>query len=185
MFSRFRSTSGIVFTSSPPLSADDLSLGFLDKLACLSKGTDREAEDLVRMHGDDFVCGILSIMESRKSLLDKKSPLSGLEGFVPILLVDPFMKKVRNYETAEKLIRACLRTSGFKLGRIALSEKGFLVDVPKEAARDVIDSKHLKKKSLKALHVTQLPALVQSERLFTLKQTAKDRKSVSRRRKSS
>lgn len=182
-FSKFRAISGIIFKSTPPVSPDELSLTFAESIMQISQSSSKESEDLVRMHGDDFVAGLLAIMESHKALLVKKSPLSGLAGFVPVLLVDPFMKKVRNSETADKLIRGCLRNDGLgqkdsKLGRIALSAKGYVVDVPKDSVSDVIDSKNLAKRNLKAVVVTQIPLLVESDRLFSIKRAAKDRKTV-------
>lgn len=181
-FSKFRASCGIFFKAAPPVSADDLSLSFAQSLLGMSGSSTKESEDLVRMHGDEFLAGLVSIMESRKTLLEKRSPLSGLPGYVAVLLLDPFLKKVRSYEMAEKMLKSCwsyghkVDRKECKFGRIALSTKGYVVDVPSDFVQDIIDSKHLIKRNLKALVVPTLPPLVQSDRLFSIKQSAKDKR---------
>lgn len=185
-FSKFRASCGFIFKAAPTFAVDDLSLSFAQSLLGMSESSTKESEDLVRMHGDDFVAGLVSIMESRKSLLEKRSPLSGLSGYVAVLLLDPFMKKVRNNEMAEKMLKSCCsygkKVDGkeYKLGRIALSTKGYVVDVPIPFVQDILDSKHLIKRNLKALVVSKIPPLVQSDRLFSIKQSALDRRILSK-----
>ena len=193
LFNKWRGSSGFSFKPNPVMSSDDLSVSFADTLVGhLRNGTGvdlppgelvQSASVLAKMHGDTMVAGLLSMVEARKSVLTKTSPLSGQVGYSPVLLFDPFMKKVRNYDAAAKLVMGCIGTvesKSAKLGRIALSSKGFIVDVPKDVVQAVVGSRKLKQRNVKAIYLSVLPPLVQNDRLFALKQSVKDRKSVVR-----
>lgn len=190
-FAKLRSKTGLLFT---PLKNDadernKLLVSFAQALLKQAEGgivpewLMKEGSDISKLHGPEAVASLVSLAESRNGILEKRSPLSGMTGYIPILLFDPFVKKVRNYEQAEKLVKGCFsRSDGgkIKLGRIALSSKGFLVDVPSGAVSDVVDNRRLKLRNIKAICVSELPPLVQSDRLFILKQRWRDKKRASR-----
>ena len=194
VFSKLRAKSGLLFT---PIKSDadernKLLIAFAQALLKQPVGDTipswiaKEGSDIRKLHGPEGMASLVSMAEARKSVLDKRSPLSGMTGYIPVLLFDPFLKKVRNYEQAEKLIKGCFRTidrtenGNVELGRIALSAKGFVVDVPSGQVSDVVDNKRLKQRNIKAICVSELPPLVQSDRLFMLKQSWRDKKRACR-----
>ena len=188
-FSKLRSKTGLSFTpvKSEEVNHAKLSTSFVQSLLQTSSTLSipcwllTEGSDLSKLHDVNTIACLVQFAESRSHLFEKRSALSGTVGFVPILLVDPFMKKVRNSEMAEKLVRGCiLDKSLIQLGRIALSAKGYIVDVPSDCVGDVVDSRRLRLKNIRAVSVTQIPPLIQSERLFSLKQSRRDKRQATR-----
>ena len=183
------------------VSADEMAISFMNRLRkgimdkdpTLEQPSDQfvnECATLLKLHGGQFLAGLGILAEARKHAFSRKSPLSGLPGFSPILLFDPFMKKIKTVEMAHRLVRDCLVNQGDTrqgkksveagtVGRIALSKKGFVVDLRSEEVNGVIDHKKLRAKNIKAILLTVLPPLVANERLFTLKQTKRDRRRAS------
>ena len=191
-FVKWKSTSGFAFQQLKLISADDMDVSFAKSLLESVKdgavepayGTFKNEVALnLQLHGNALLVGLTSLAESRRSLFENRSPLSGAAGYMPILLFDPFMKKFKDHESVEKLILSSFSRRehrGVKLGRIALSVKGFVVDVPSALVHEILASKKLKQRNVQVLCVPQLPRLVPSDKLFALKQSIRDRKSVTR-----
>jgi hypothetical protein len=185
-FNKWRPQSGIAFKVAHLTSPDDLTVSFAKSvLANNTLPTPGHMVDLttkfIKMHGPGLVDGLVSLLESRKSIsLECRSPLSGLTGFSPVVLFDPFQKKIRNYETVDKLLKAAVNNSRAKFGRIALSSKGFVADIPHDLLNSVVSSKRLALRNIRVIPLQEIPPLVANDRLFLLKQTVRDRKSVGR-----
>jgi ATP-dependent RNA helicase DeaD len=187
-FSKVRSKTGLTFTPIKLESIDHsvFSISFAKELIKNSDMTKiptwllKEGSDLAKLHDVNTLSSLVQLAESRRYLFEKRSPLSGMPGFIPILLFDPFMKKVRNYEMADKLVRNCFSEKKIVLGRIALSAKGYVVDVPSDRVGEVVENRRLSTKGIKALCISELPPLVQSDRLFALKQSKRDKKQALR-----
>ena len=186
-FSKLRSGVNAIFQPVPILDSDECTIAFAKSLLQSSSVPDawviKESSNLLNLYGPELLGGMLQLAESRRSLFEKRSPLSGHTGYTPVLLFDPFMKKIKNYETADKLIKGCLRVcapdkekrKAVQIGRIALSTKGFIVDVPSDLVGDVVDNRHLRSRNIKAICIAELPPLVQSDRLFALNRNKRDK----------
>jgi hypothetical protein len=183
-----KSNTGLHFTTMPLPTADDLSLAFANRFIQSVKNKDLGhveppprlislAETLLKLHGVDLFAGLLDMTERRGSVFSETSLLSGAPGYTPVLLFDPFMKKLKTHDTCQKLVRNCIRRvskdASFTLGRIVLSEKGFVVDVPTDRVNDLVKSRHLR--NIKAILVTELPRLVDNTKLFVMRRVVKDR----------
>jgi hypothetical protein len=185
LLSKLRVKTGIKLHAASIENAEDLTVSFAKSMKELPMAIptwiSQESEKLVKLYGANFVGAILKLAECRKALFEKRSPLSGFTGYTPVLLLDPFMKKVRNYETAEKLVCGCFKRSEKpKIGRIALSAKGYIVDVPSGVVAQVAGSKRLRERNIKAIVVNELPQLVQSDRLFSLSRSRRDKNQLLR-----
>jgi hypothetical protein len=126
------------------------------------------SETIFQQFGTGIVNRLLSLVESGGITTERRSPLSGDPDLMPFLLYDPFMKKFKTPESAIKYIRSHLKGEGLRnlrVGRIALSEKGYVVDL----------SENLKMKNL--IYLNKIPKLIQNEKLFNLK----DRKQFKRK----
>jgi superfamily II DNA/RNA helicase len=134
----------------------------------------KEAETLLKLEGSDLVGGLSRLLESRRDLFIKRSPLSGEPDYIPVLLFDPFRKKVKDPEAVDKLIKSSSK-SKIKVGRIALSAKGYVVDVPSDLVAEIVDSKKLKERNIKAICLSELPPLVEDESSFAAKQARRDK----------
>lgn len=186
-FSKLRSGVNAPFLPLPIQDSDECTITFAKSLLKSSAVTDpwitKESVNLINLYGPDLLGSVLQLAESRRSLFEKRSPLSGHTGYTPVLLFDPFMKKIKNYETADKLVKGCLRMrisekdkrKAVQIGRIALSTKGFVVDVPSDVVGNVVDNRHLKMRNIKAICVSELPPLVQSDRLFAINRNKRDK----------
>lgn len=183
-----KSNTGLHFATMPLPTADDLSLAFANQFLQSVKNKSvghvepsprliSLAETLLKLHGVDLFAGLLDMTERRGSVFSETSLLSGAPGYTPVLLFDPFMKKLKTHDTCQKLVRNCIRRvskdASFTLGRIVLSEKGFIVDVPTDRVNDLVKSRHLR--NIKAIVVTELPRLVDNTKLFVMRQVVKDR----------
>ena len=136
---------------------------------------DETASALLKTHGAPFLAGLLQIAHKRReSLFERKSPLSGLPGYGPVLLLDPFSKKIKSADIAHKLVCECLPKTS-QIGRIALSEKGFVLDVPNSDIPTLVNKSSKKLRNIPAIFLQTLPRLVTNEKLFLLKQAKRDK----------
>jgi hypothetical protein len=146
----------------------------------------KKISDLIRMHGIEFVTGLVSMARLANVGIDKvPSPLSGESGFSAILLHDPFHKKIRTHEMCHKLVADALKRSvggdiRDSIGRIALSEKGFVVDVLTEYVSSLMNSRRLRARNIQPIYLKELPRIVDRDKSFVLKQFVKDKKLLSR-----
>ena len=163
----------------------DLSMAYLESVirqvrSDVSSTPVTTTSNLVKMHGPDLVTGLLLMAEERRVFDEKTSPFSGEPGYSPVLLVDPFMKKIRTHEMCHKIVSECLRSSRSSIGRIALSEKGFIVDVPNESVAALIGSPKLTRRNIHAVYLTAIPRIIDRQKSFIIKRLVRDRKLASR-----
>lgn len=177
-FERFKSmflrkNSGLTFTATSVPNTTDLSLMFFQDVLRRFK-SDESSTELVKMYGTDFLTGLVLMAEERRVFDKKTSPLSGESGFSPVLLFDPFMKKIKSHEVCHRIVASCIGAK--HVGRIALSEKGYVVDVVTDRVSELIDSPQLKRKNLHAIFLSKIPRIVDRQKTFIMKRTVRDRK---------
>jgi hypothetical protein len=78
------------------------------------------------------------------------------------------------------LSRQGQKSTPVTLGRIALSEKGFVVDVPTEYVSALLNSRRLKSRNIQAIHIKELPRIVDRDKSFVIKQFVSDKQFLSR-----
>lgn len=151
----------------PVVSSDELMVTFarhqLDQL------TTTESSPAFPPH---LLPGLVSLAAARKDLFERRSPFSGLPGYSPILLLDPYLKKFKSIAMVEKLMKEVFP----KHGRIALSEKGYIVDLPTEDATHCGD--HPRLSNVKTVFLTVLPRLVLDKDAFVKRQIRRDRRTI-------
>ena len=183
-FDKFKSIymkkNGINFLAVGVPSPTELSLSFFENTIKRMKNEDPEPNPLVKMHGTDFLTGLLLMAEEGRIFGEKTSPFSGEPGYSPVLLVDPFMKKIKTHEICHKIVSDCLRDAKKTIGRIALSEKGFVVDVPTDLVSTLIESPKLKRRNIHAIYLSQIPRIVDRQKTFIIKRAVRDKKLASR-----
>jgi hypothetical protein len=161
-------------------SPTELTLSFFQNTVRQMKQEKSESSPLVKMHGSDLVTGLILMAEEGRIFGEKTSPLSGEPGYSPVLLVDPFMKKIKSHQVCHKIVSDCLRQSKKSIGRIALSEKGFVVDVPTDLVSTLTASPKLKRRNIHAVFLSQIPRIVDKQKTFIIKRTVRDRKLAAR-----
>ena len=183
-FEKFKSIymkkNNIMFSAIGVPSPIELTLSFFQDTIRRMKTEDPEPTPLVRLHGSDLVTGLLVMAEEGRIFTEKTSPFSGEPGYSPVLLVDPFLKKIKTHEACHKIVADCLRQSKKSIGRIALSEKGFVVDVPTELVTSLTDSPKLKRRNIHAVYLSEIPRIVDRQKSFIIKRAVRDKKLAAR-----
>ncbi|EEQ99779.1 DEAD box ATP-dependent RNA helicase, putative [Perkinsus marinus ATCC 50983] len=147
---------------------------------------------------------LVALRQSPPSARSRPSLLSGRKGYSPVLLLDPYLKKVPSKDRAAKLVSEAIKeaaTHGMlepltepvdsssgrlpsrpekrisPLGRIALTRRGYAVDIPTGYIKSVLGSRKLRSAGVVPVYLTtQVPRLITDERTFRLRAAARDRR---------
>ncbi|KAF4675417.1 putative ATP-dependent RNA helicase ddx43 [Perkinsus olseni] len=147
---------------------------------------------------------LVALRQSPPSARSRPSLLSGRKGYSPILLLDPYLKKVPSKDRAAKLVSEAIKEAASHgllepltepvdsstgklpsrpekrmspLGRIALTRRGYAVDIPTHYIRSVLGSKKLRSAGVIPIYLTtQVPRLITDERTFRLRVASRDRR---------
>lgn len=123
----------------------------------------------VDTHGPRLLAAALVLLERRNRAEEWVSPLSGRPRYTPLLLFDPFLERLKSRQAAVKAVSGAMRQSaeapgtervGAPIGRIELTAKGYVVDVPHAAVARVLRDEGLRKRGISVMPVAHLPALV-------------------------
>ncbi|CAJ1340071.1 unnamed protein product, partial [Effrenium voratum] len=101
-----------------------------------------DAEQQLELHGPRLLAAALVLLERRRRGEEWLSPLSGRPRYTPLLLADPHLEKLRTRQSVAAALRRALKAKGAavgesqekdtpQIGRIELTRKGWLVDVPR------------------------------------------------------
>jgi len=162
----------IKFSVEPLPSDDALRLKFVEKLACDCEeaiGLDAnafvdEAAEQLEANGAKVLAQALSVLERRKKHFVWASALSGRMRHTPVLLFDPGLEKMRSRLQVLGLMRKTLgNDERFKVGRVALTKKGYIVDLAFEDAKRVMRDPEVKKSGVTPMLVSVIPEVITNE----------------------
>ncbi|KAF4665221.1 putative ATP-dependent RNA helicase ddx43 [Perkinsus chesapeaki] len=147
---------------------------------------------------------LVALRQTPPSARSRPSILSGRKGYSPVLLLDPYLKKVPSKDRAAKLVSEAIKEAAIHdlleppmdaidsstgrlprrpekrvspLGRIALTRRGYAVDVPTHYVRGVLGAKKLREAGVLPIYLTtQVPRLITDERTFRLRVASRDRR---------
>ncbi|KAF8819123.1 DEAD/DEAH box helicase domain-containing protein [Cardiosporidium cionae] len=129
-----------------------------------STAYEEHAKHQLDLHGPRLLAAALVLLERRKQFKTWKSAMSGRFSYTPLLFCDPFCQKLRSRSQLLDLVKKCLPEKFHaSIGRIALSRRGYVVDLPSDAAHHVLRSETLKAASIHAMYVANLPPIVEDE----------------------
>ncbi|PHJ15815.1 dead deah box helicase domain-containing protein [Cystoisospora suis] len=117
------------------------------------------------LHGPRLVAAALHLLLQRQYRITWRSALSGRSNFTPLLFHDPFFQQIRSREHLLRLLREALPPETFPdcVGRIALTKRGYVVDLPASAAHGVLASEAIKQARIKVTFAATLPDVVRDE----------------------
>ncbi|CAJ1371910.1 unnamed protein product [Effrenium voratum] len=145
-----------------------------------------DAEQQLELHGPRLLAAALVLLERRRRGEEWLSPLSGRPRYTPLLLADPHLEKLRTRQSVAAALRRALKAKGAavgesqekdtpQIGRIELTRKGWLVDVPRGLVPLLLEG-HLKALSVPVLPVTELPEILEDQRLQSNARAARRRR---------
>lgn len=107
----------------------------------------------------------LHLLLQRHHRITWRSALSGRFNFTPLLFHDPYSQQIRSREHLLSLLREALPPGSFPdcVGRIALTKRGYVVDLPAGAARAVLAGDAVKRARVKVSFAATLPDVVSDE----------------------
>lgn len=141
-------------------------------------------EDATRqtgLHGPRLLAAALVLLERRRRSEEWVSPLSGRARYTPLLFVDPFLERVRSRRDVIVAIARAIRArvSGEahgsdgrrgvaaprapRVGRIELTSKGYVADVPLEDVPKVLEDPGLRGRGVPVVPITQLSGVVEEQ----------------------
>jgi len=124
------------------------------------------AEQLV-LHGPRLMAAALYTLEQRKRKATWISKLSGRVGYVPLLFEDRYSQRFKSRRDVILFLRRAMSDQVgdiAKIGRVALTSRGYVVDLLEKVARDVLASAFVKESSVKVAPVGEIPHLIYNER---------------------
>eukprot|EP00397_Hematodinium_sp_SG-2012_P015106 GEMP01015378.1.p1 GENE.GEMP01015378.1~~GEMP01015378.1.p1 ORF type:complete len:599 (+),score=178.41 GEMP01015378.1:27-1799(+) len=173
-------TLDISFSVASIASDDVLRLQFVEKLAADCEeplGLDAtafvdDAATLLDAHGPRVLAQALSLLEHRKKHFVWASALSGRTRYTPVLLFDPWVEKLQSRAQVMALLRKVLGTDKdrFSVGRVAMTQKGYVVDLPFEDAKRVLKDPQVKERGVTPMLASVIPEIVTNELKYRLQQ---------------
>eukprot|EP00922_Rhytidocystis_sp_ex-Travisia-forbesii_P069739 GHVS01104161.1.p1 GENE.GHVS01104161.1~~GHVS01104161.1.p1 ORF type:complete len:416 (-),score=53.77 GHVS01104161.1:91-1338(-) len=155
------------------LPSDDVVRGaFLDKIEAElidAIGVDKvafsdSAKENLQTYGARLLAAALVLLERRRRCQTWKSVLSGRYGYSAVLIHDPFCQIIRSRPQLVSFLTKCVPPDTQPgIGRIALTKRGYVVDLPVDVARVVLRSPALRESSVKGSYIAQLPTIVMDE----------------------
>uniref|UniRef100_A0A0G4FKT8 RNA helicase n=1 Tax=Chromera velia CCMP2878 TaxID=1169474 RepID=A0A0G4FKT8_9ALVE len=129
------------------------------------QGTGGEERREPSAHSVRLLAAALSLLEKKKRDLSWISPLSGRFAYTPLLFHDPYCEKINSRPHLMGILRRILPQEKLAdVGRLALTTRGYVVDVPSSAASLILRSAELKEKGIRVSHVgVSLPKVVHDE----------------------
>lgn len=122
------------------------------------------AESLWKEHGPRILAAAMVLLLDRQRRIAWRSCLSGRLNFVPVLLEDPLGIQIRSRGELMQLLRRALSEAQLQtLGRIALTTRGFAVDLPPAEAAALQRSPALKAAAVKAVFLASLPPVCKDQ----------------------
>ena len=100
------------------------------------------------------------LLERRRRREEWRSPLSGRPRYMPLLLRDPHLEKLRSRRGVVSLLTRALGSA--QLGRVELTRQGWLVDVPRSMVPLLLEDKALRVKGVAVSAVPELPQLLEA-----------------------
>ncbi|OLP99294.1 DEAD-box ATP-dependent RNA helicase 3, chloroplastic [Symbiodinium microadriaticum] len=133
-----------------------------------------DAKQQLEVHGPRLLAAALVLLERRRRGEEWRSPFSGRPRFAPLLLVDPYLERLASRQAAASALRRVLRRAAegidkegldAQIGRIELTKKGWLVDVPRALVPAVLEDKNLQNRGVQVQPVSELPDIIDDGRL--------------------
>eukprot|EP00913_Durusdinium_trenchii_P001063 g976.t1 len=126
-----------------------------------------DAAQQLELHGPRLLAAALVLLERRRQGEEWLSVLSGRPRYTPLLLADPHLEKLRSRQSVLKAVQKAFghQQRGrpeAQIGRIELSRKGWLVDVPRAALPSLLEEGALQ--GVPVVPISELPDLME-ERL--------------------
>jgi len=167
------------FSTLLPLPTDDsLRMHFIDKLALDCEdalGLDAtafsdDAADALDTHGPRVLAQALSMLEERRKHFVWTSSLSGRVRHTPVLLFDPWVEKLQSRAQVMALLRKVLgkEKDQFQVGRIAMTKKGYVIDLPFEDAKRVLKDPQVKERGVTPMLASVIPEIITNELRYRL-----------------
>lgn len=135
-----------------------------------------DAEKQLEVHGPRLLAAALVLLERRTRGEDWISPLSGKLRHTPILFFDPFLERLRNKRAVLQAINRVIRKGAslekvdndasadesgpVHVGRVELTTKGYVADVPWVHVQALMTDPNLKKQGISVMPVSQMPSIV-------------------------
>ena len=117
--------------------------------------------------GPRLLAAGLALLLQRQQRIAWVSCLSGRQNCVPLLFYDPLGTALKTRSDLLQLLKLSL--SGHQLsllGRIALTRRGFAVDMPPALAYPLKASPYIKQRGLKVIFLSSLPPVVQQQHVI-------------------
>lgn len=136
-----------------------------------------DATKQVQIHGARLLAAALVLLERRRRAEEWVSPLSGRARYTPLLFMDPHLKNFKTRQSLVGAISRILRSSGGgddsgrrrgdsqkdRVGRIELTERGWVADIFQEDAARLLEDEELRNKGIKVIPLSRLPPLIDSK----------------------
>eukprot|EP00439_Symbiodinium_sp_Y106_P032248 s1141_g3.t2 len=144
-----------------------------------------DAKQQLEVHGPRLLAAALVLLERRRRGEEWRSPFSGRPRFAPLLLVDPYLERLASRQAAASALRRVLRRAAegidkegidAQIGRIELTKKGWLVDVPRALVPAVLEDKNLQNRGVQVQPVSELPDIIDDGRLTVATQQTRRRR---------
>eukprot|EP00811_Abedinium_folium_P024738 NODE_3472_length_2030_cov_8.044666.p1 GENE.NODE_3472_length_2030_cov_8.044666~~NODE_3472_length_2030_cov_8.044666.p1 ORF type:complete len:596 (+),score=186.72 NODE_3472_length_2030_cov_8.044666:40-1788(+) len=131
-----------------------------------------DAAQQLDIHGHRLLAAALVLLERRHRSEEWRSPLSGRARYTPLLLFDPYLEALKSRADAVQAIARALkpgmaassRAAAARIGRVALTTKGYIADVPNADVPRVLRDAALRRRGVSVVQVTRLPELLDETR---------------------
>merc|ERR1712048_772366 len=133
-----------------------------------------DAKQHLEIHGPRLLAAALVLLERRRHGEDWASPLSGRTRYTPVLFFDPYLEQFRSRQAVISAIERTLRRDPpssiwrkggrvvkTRVGRVELTRKGYVADVPHEDIPKLIADPGLRDRGVSVIPIAQLPDIME------------------------